>query len=185
MSVMHNERYCTIGRHSFMCTVYMFTAYCNSLSFSFPTNSRISFWPFVGFPCGLSEVDRFGAGMGHPVPSEFADGTEWATQPEDTRTGWGVFVGWGEWKCEWLSFSCVNCQQSVAVFGVFNNHTIQLSFLLATHWLKCSRHCIISWPPPQSEGVDRPKMQWVPCQGSCGGNGKETWCEETGCGSIQ
>ena len=49
--------------------------------------------PFGGFPCGLSEVDVFGAEMGHPVPSEFVGSSEGAAQPEGTRTGGGVCVG--------------------------------------------------------------------------------------------
>ena len=49
--------------------------------------------PFGGFPCGLSEVDLFGAATGHPVPSEFVGSSEGAAQPEGTRTVCGVFVG--------------------------------------------------------------------------------------------
>ena len=54
--------------------------------------SRPSPCPFCGFPCGLSEVDLFGAGKVHPVPSEFVGSSEGAAQPEGTRTG-DVFVG--------------------------------------------------------------------------------------------
>ena len=54
--------------------------------------SRPSPCPFGGFPCDLSEVDLFGAGMGHPVPSEFVGSSEGAAQPEGTWTGVGVFV---------------------------------------------------------------------------------------------
>ena len=67
-------------------------------------------------------------------------------------------------------------------------HTIVLSCLTVTHCLRCSPHCIISGTPSQSEGVDywRTRVQWVPCQGSSGGDGKETWCGKTGCySSIQ
>ena len=48
--------------------------------------------PFDGFPCGLSEVDLFGAETGHPVPSELVGSSEGAAQPEGTWTGVGVFV---------------------------------------------------------------------------------------------
>ena len=40
--------------------------------------------PFGGFDCGLSEVDLFGAGKGHPVPSELFGSSEGAAQPEGT-----------------------------------------------------------------------------------------------------
>ena len=48
--------------------------------------------PFGGFPCGLSEIDLFGAGMGLPIPSEFVGSSEGAAQPEGTQTEGGVFV---------------------------------------------------------------------------------------------
>ena len=49
--------------------------------------------PFGGFPCGLSKVDLFEAGKGHPAPSELVVSSEGAAQPEGTRTGEGVFFG--------------------------------------------------------------------------------------------
>ena len=49
--------------------------------------------PFGGFPCGLSEVDLFGAGRGHPVSSEFVGNSKGAAQPEGTGTEECVFVG--------------------------------------------------------------------------------------------
>ena len=79
--------------------------------------SRYSSWPFGGVPCDLSEVDLFGAEGTQPVPSECVGISEGVAQPEGTRTGGGVFVGW---RSEWLSLSCMNCRQSVAVFDVFN-----------------------------------------------------------------
>ena len=49
-------------------------------------------YPFGGFPCDLSEVDLFEADKGRPVPPEFVGSSEWAAQPEGTRTEGGVFV---------------------------------------------------------------------------------------------
>ena len=133
-------------------------------------------WPFGGFPCDLSKVDLVGAAMCHPDSSEFVGSSEGSAQPEGTQTGMGVW-----WRSEWLSLNCMNCRQSV--FKVFSTSVIHLLSSLAV--LRCPPHCIISGTPPQSEGVDCWRVQWVPCQGSCEGDGKETWCGEAGCDALR
>ena len=125
---------CSIGIHSCIC---MSTACC-TLQFVLILPSRPSPWPFGGFPCGLSEVDLFGAGKGHPVPSELIVSSEGAAQPEGTQTGGPPdFV---EWESECLSLSYMNCRQSVAVVEVFNMSYSSIVFGFSHSLIQMSLH---------------------------------------------
>ena len=89
-----------------------------------------------------------------------------------------------EWGTEFVLHKLYTI--SCSIWSIYNYNTpyILFSSITGTHCLRRPHHFIISGTPPQSERVDSWSMQWVACQGSCGGDGKKAWCGETHCYSI-